>query len=166
MAKTKTKSEAVVRIPLPPPETMPDGLYVLTQDVKNPQADRRVRDDWRQRDVWECGKRMLLTRAHEGHATLTLYGSSRNLWTDTAPLCNEVVSAVLPHLEKTPETAWSIVRMRGDGCVGAEGVLQELLDAGTITSEVVAAAVDRVYDRIGGRLGHRSTDTQAQKARG
>lgn len=36
MAKTKTKSEAVVRIPLPPPETMPDGLYVLTQDVKNP----------------------------------------------------------------------------------------------------------------------------------
>ncbi len=34
---------------------MKPGLYLLTQDVANPEADRRVKDDWRRRPQWDAG---------------------------------------------------------------------------------------------------------------
>ncbi len=33
---------------------MKPGLYRLVSDVKNPEADRRVKDDWRQRSQWDA----------------------------------------------------------------------------------------------------------------
>jgi hypothetical protein len=40
-------------------KTLKPGTYVLTQDVKNPEPDRRVTRDWTKQPTWEKGLRLV-----------------------------------------------------------------------------------------------------------
>lgn len=40
--------------------SLPDGMYVLREDVTNPAADKRERHDWRKVPLWKAGMRFVL----------------------------------------------------------------------------------------------------------
>lgn len=41
------------------------GKYVLTEDVTNPKADRRVKRDWRQEVLWQKGTKFIVEEHHD-----------------------------------------------------------------------------------------------------
>lgn len=60
------------------------GIYKLTQDVTNPNPDRRLRRDWRGLPVWSSGQEFLVEESNsqsaresgESHTAIALVGSS------------------------------------------------------------------------------------------
>lgn len=44
---------------------LPVGKYVLTEDVTNPKADRRVRHDWRQEVLWTKGTNFVVEEHYD-----------------------------------------------------------------------------------------------------
>lgn len=53
-----------------------EGTYVLTRDVVNPRSDRRVKQDWTRRTVWDKGTVLLAVDYDRsgGHPSLVLVG--------------------------------------------------------------------------------------------
>lgn len=129
--------------------TLTKGLYVLSDEVKNPKPDRRTSRDFERATAWPRGLRIYYKPARDGmvgelRCNEYTYRGNINCHTDNKKVWEALMAKMVP----APDTLGNLFAERkgASSDVDAEYLLAMLVDAGKITVADVRAQAERYYE--------------------
>lgn len=139
----------VSMIPVPKASKLPDGLYTLKTDVRNPDGGPvQVKKNWPTSHTLKAGTPFRVARKEDGTFCLTREGTEVTLaFAPDAPNAGVLGSLLLPHLEEfvAPEPAPEIPTLKSvlaqAGATKAEALLA-LIDFGGIKLSKIAEVLE------------------------
>lgn len=123
---------------------LPDGYYVLNDDVTNLLLDRRMNTSMFGREVWRKGTRIQLYTPRQSLQTIRTWGGSVQLTTsDWNPKEEKMAKDILSKLEPAPNNLGQVLHRHG---APSEAILGVLLDNGDLSLEAIEAVADKLMN--------------------